>query len=177
MTTYKYAIKYSEKQQQQPPFPRGSRGFLENGGRASEDTHPQISVDNQGRVSMEKNTAATEGRMAPDKGRAASQDSPAPDNKAVPVGRTDPVKAGESFEKKSGMAECWLFMELCNKGTLQVTYSAVAASHKCCVLTYKSTSSCSHKCHAYLCCAEHLKQAGVKAIAYLKHHASAQHHC
>lgn len=114
VTTYKYAIKYSEKQVQQPQSLRANRPFLDNGGRSSEDGHPQISVDQKGRVSMERNTAATEGRMMTDKGRASAE------GRASAGGKGEEGKGTESFERKNGMAECWLFMELCNKGTLQV---------------------------------------------------------
>ena len=115
VTTYKYAIKYSEKQPQ-PLQPKASRASQELRGRPSEDSQPRVSVDNQGRISMEKNTAATEGRMVADKGRASGG------SRASVEGRAGDMKAGGSFEKKGGMAECWLFMELCNKGTLQVSY-------------------------------------------------------
>ena len=104
VTTYKYAIKYSEKQSQQPRASIDRAG----GSRASQDSNqPQVSVDQQGRISFDKRSSIADGRAAVDRGRTSGEG-----------GRPS----------TSGMAECWLFMELCNKGTLQVGAPAAVIS-------------------------------------------------
>ena len=74
VTTYKYAIKYSEKQ----PGPSRASVDRAGGSRASEDSHqPRMSVDQQGRIAFDRRSSLADSRpvgdtrAAGDKARAA----------------------------------------------------------------------------------------------------------